>query len=230
MSVLSDLRKKITDATSSVTSQILTARRAIVSTREEIARLKKAPVPLVEIDARIDEIVAQRGAAWLEQHAGQLLRHHDRFGRGLAQADGRGPIEIPGTDERDVFGFLCAGNPTVARETLRALMRRLEFTPGPPAADRGRMLAALEARRRELEAREEELVEAVNTDGLTFAHRPEVLQRREQEARRRELEEKSVADRQRRQAEVDARHSEEGRDASPNLVGQIAADRAAYLT
>ncbi|MBZ5560364.1 MAG: hypothetical protein LAO77_24165 [Acidobacteriia bacterium] len=205
MSLLGDLRKKIAAVAGSVSEQIQSARLAIEAARNERRQLLRAPLPLAEIDERIDGVVEREGAEWLQKHAAELLRTNRYLTRALAQWDGRGAIEVPGTGDADFFGLLCAGAPAFAAETLRALIRRVEFTAGAPSSDRPKLIAAIEARLAALEHEEEALVDELNAGGLmTFQHRPEVVQRRSDAARARELEEQRVADRRARQAAVDA--------------------------
>ena len=57
MSLLGDLRKKIAAVAGSVSEQIQSARLAMEAARNERRQLLRAPLPLAEIDERIDGVV-----------------------------------------------------------------------------------------------------------------------------------------------------------------------------
>jgi hypothetical protein len=225
MSLFSDLRKRIVDVTGSAKEQLRTMRTAIATAKEELLQLQRAPLPLTEIDERIDGVVEREGAEWLRKHAYQLLRTGRYLARAVAQADGRGAIEIPGTENADFFGLLCAGSPEFAAETLRALVRRVEFTSGASSSERPKLIAARASELAALERDEEAFVDELNADGLiTIEHRPEVVRRRSNAARLRELEEQSVADRRARQAAVDAKIGAQ----EPGYLARERVDRTEY--
>jgi hypothetical protein len=97
-----------------------------------------------------------------------------------------------------------------------------DYASGPASTKRADEVARLTGELARLEAEEEALIDGMNAAGIPVPHRPEVLARREVETRRREQAENAAADREAREAQLDARHARRGR------TGGVAAVRAYF--
>ncbi|MEW5980804.1 MAG: hypothetical protein AB1806_00370 [Acidobacteriota bacterium] len=84
------------------------------------------------------------------------------------------------------------------------LVARVPAEVGAPSAERPDPIARLRDELATLEAAEEQAVDNAISAGVIVAHRPAVVQRRENEKRRRELDEQAVARRAERQRALDA--------------------------
>ena len=171
----------------------------------EIAHVQKAGIPREEVPARVQQLVAERGAKWLAANQYGLRVFPHKPHKALLQYGRDGaPIATPEGLSLDFFGAVCAGLPTLASELLTGLAAAVEGDAGPASDDRQRLVEKLRRERDQLAQYEEQVVDELIGAGLDVSHRPEVQQRREAEARRRELEERDVAQRRQRQAALDA--------------------------
>jgi hypothetical protein len=168
-------------------NEIGAMRRQMDAKRQAIKRLREAPVPLQELHARIDAAVRATGAMCLER-LGPSLARMSAYGL-------QGDAPLPGTYGSDLATFpaWCAAEPEEASRFVKQLYTKLSYEAGPASADRPAMLAQLESELAELEAAEEKLIDEAVAAGVTIPHRPEVILRRANEARERELNERHAA-------------------------------------
>ncbi len=205
---LRSIKAKLTKATATVTDEISALRRQIRDRREDLKRAGTAPIPLAEAEARARGLVSELGAAWLAAHGPRLLRVSLDRARALAQR-GKGRTILPfDLDGAVPFGAVCAADPAGAERLLVGLLRATSYEAGSPSAERPAAIAQLEAELAELERVEEGLVDDAAAAGLAIGHRPEVLARRQREARRHELARQGTPDVEQRQAGLDAQHAE----------------------
>lgn len=200
---IQDIRRALADALQTMRAQITNFRDKIAALRAELALLDR-PIPLEEVRARIPGVVAERGRAWLDVHGTALIFSGHESYPALAAPDVPGSVRLPDGLEHDWLGALCAGDPARAEAMLSTLVSRVEYQPGPPASERAARRAELETELANIEAAEEQAIDAAAEAGLLIAHREEVTQRRANEARAQELEARAVAYRAERQAELDA--------------------------
>jgi hypothetical protein len=218
--MLKDFAGRVASATRGVHEEIGGLRARLAELREARKVVQLAPLPADEIRDHIATLVGDRGDKWMADHGEELLRDPRPGWRALGAYAGRGRFAVPVGVERDYFGFVCATDPERAQQMLDALAERVEFTPGLPAADRPGELARIERELAQAEAAEERAIDEAAAAGVTISHRAEVVQRRQAEARARELEEQRVADRARRQADLDAQHQEGGQRGRPHYLAE----------
>lgn len=182
-----------------------TAQRGIAKLRAEIPEKRRAitsatgaPLPIEDVDRRIDALVDGRRAAWLKEQHGALVR---------AIGNPREREKLP-RDWHDTVTWLelCGLFPELVKAQLHAAVRALPYEAGPAEADRARVVAKLERELQELEQTEEAAIDEAAAAGVVIAHRSEVVERRETERLHRERHERAAADRQRREAAINERH------------------------
>lgn len=198
LSKIANLGAEIRQATATVQDNIAELRAAITAKRDELTRATRAAAPPAEVIERFDR--------WVDEMAAY---HHREYGTGLVTqrfGAAEGPRAPWGLREAVTWGELCAFAGEVVKANFAQVVRTTEYTPGPASKDRGAIVARLEAELGELETREEQLVDEAGAAGVVIAHRPEVLERRTTEARRRELAEQAAADRREREAAINQRH------------------------
>ena len=225
---LSDLRKKLTGATTELHSEITRLRSEIATKQKDLHQAQRAPLPVEEIIAdRIPGVVAEHGAHWLERYKHALI-----YGdHALGAPDPRGSRRLPWLPSEPVpWGLICAAMPTLAQDLLAAAIQAVPYEPGPPSSERPELIGRLERELAALDATEEALIDEVATSGVVIAHRPEVLQRREREARQRQRHEEATANRAAREAALNARHEEDrarGRGAPSSYLAGASGERPA---
>lgn len=214
--MLKSARTNLTRGVSAVTESVLELRNSINAKGHELAALLDASLPLPEAQERIQAHVRFAGEAWLKDWGASMLSD-----RGVAvhdpQWDPREPSRYMPSVPWQVnasppWGALCAADPDAAAAMLMNLLRRLKesgaYVEGPPAAARPAMVAKLEDELAKLEATEETIIDEAAAAGVVIEHRLEVVQRREQETSRRKNEAAAIADRQEREAALNARKRE----------------------
>ena len=194
---LKQLGRKFKNAISSARDEIVRLREQIDSHEREITRIDRAPLPLSDQESRLRETVAATGAAFLKEFRYEILGSNYALGSPHALR-----VRLP-KEKLASWACLCASDPEAAVALVLNLVKKLEFEPGPSAAERPALIASLTRDLEQLEAIEETAVGDARANGLDMNHRPKVLQRRENEARARELEEREVERRRIRQAEID---------------------------
>lgn len=208
VNALKSLSNKVAAATRAVVDDIGAVRKQIDGKRWELEHATQAPLPPAEVKAeRIPALVAERGAAWLREHGPALLAAGTYAHRALASPGADGYIELPNLS--DWFGITCAADPARATALLSALIDRVGYEPGPASQDRPALITRLSRELADLEAAEEAAVDQAAAAGVKIEHRADVRQRREREARQRELDARRLADQSARQAALDARHQQE---------------------
>lgn len=197
------IAKKLTSATDSITGEIAKLRASIAEKRKALGNATGAPRPVEEIIRdRIPETVAESGRIWLRDRGSSLIRGDHSLGSTKA-----GSVRLPWTfQEAPPWGAICAGCPDLATEILETLIRQVPYEAGPATSDRAAVIARLERDLAELEAVEEGIVDQAAEAGVAIQHRPEVVQRRNTEARRRELEEQKARDRAARETALNEAH------------------------
>jgi len=88
----------------------------------------------------------------------------------------------------------CMADVDAAVETVMAVVRKVAPEAGVPSAERVARLAAIDVEIAELDAAEEAFIDRAQAAGITIAHSPETIRRRENEARLRALDEAKTAD------------------------------------
>ena len=108
----------------------------------------------------------------------------------------------------DCGARLCAGAPDVAATLLQRLVRAVP-TPaaGTASHDRAAQVARLQRDLDELGAAEERFIDEAAASGIAIAHRPDVVQRRDNERRACQLEAERVEQRAAREQRVADRYS-----------------------
>jgi len=197
------LTRKLTSTTSVVSDELSAMRTGLRDLRAELKQVRTAPLTMAEIEDRAREVVEREGQRAVREIGPALLRSD----RGLASPLSA-RVELPGRPGHpgsDLMSWpaLCAADPERAVAHLMALVRRVELTPGLPAAIRDARVQELTAQIAEIEQAEEKFVDDANKLGLGIAHRPDVVQRRSDEARARQLAEEGLNDRKARQAALD---------------------------
>jgi hypothetical protein len=158
------------------------------------------------------------GQHWLDERGAAMLAAD----RSVARAGLVGDPSIHG-EQLLTWEARCALDPKWAVTQLKTLIRRVQVQTGLPESERPIVLEAIDREIADLEATEAEMVDEANAAGLVIAHRPEVIQRRAQEARQREL------DDARRQHQAGLQQEQERRDrARPtNVTGSAPSTRIA---
>ncbi len=181
-------------------------RTSIADLAARIYHAETAAVPRSEIDnARLPRAVADLGRAWVEKHGHGLV--YGAGGAGLGSVDPSGGPWWPDGMRDDYIGLLCAARPAEAIALLRDLVKAVPYEAGSPSAERPALLADLRAQLAAAEAEEEAAVDEALEAGIGVGHRSEVINRRRDEQRRRELDEQAVAHRRERQDALDDEHA-----------------------
>ena len=212
MSVIETLKtitSKLSTATSSIHGEIASMRGRIKETARAIRDLGNAPIRADEFRGRVPEGVRDRGSKWIGAHGSGVFRTHLTGQIALGEY-GAGRVRLPPGLDEDLVGFLCAVDEALMVRLLSELPNVIPFEAGPPSPERPALIERLEQELANLERTEEAAIDAAAEAGVAIAHRPEVLQRRQNEARARELEERALADRRRRQAALDAEAADRG--------------------
>ncbi len=211
---LADLKTWLGRTTAMIEQELTALRQRITGTRKARNVAEHAPLRVEDIvGTKIPAAVAEAGAAWLRERGSSLIHGEQSLGHPTWAGSTRLPwsyLEAPS------WGAWCASDPAGAAEFLSNLVRQVTYEAGPPSAERPALIARLDAELAELEAAEEAMVDAMGAEGLIVAHRPEVVQRREAEARRRERAAQSAAARAEQEAAINRAHAEAA--AAPRAV------------
>lgn len=153
------------------------ARERIREIDSELAALETAPIPLEDIERRID--------AWLEKYQadeGALYHLTTGFvtpdGRGISKPDAwnfGGPSDPPFNFLGELMRIQAAIQPEAIKAGLMKLIeQRLDGRePGPPLAERPELRSKLETEREKLELAEEAEIERLEKDGWLVHRRPD---------------------------------------------------------
>jgi hypothetical protein len=137
-------------------------RAEIAAVKTEIDRLAALPVPSAEVAARIDRHVAALAATW------------DPDVDALFGVDPPAPGDVDIAPAGQEVAFLCAVAPDAVKALLRAkTSARFGSGEAMSTTERNARTAALAARLRALEVREELALRAAATVGLAVAGRPD---------------------------------------------------------
>jgi hypothetical protein len=186
-------------ATQQVQKELTAAREAIAAKRGELQRQGELLPPQSELIAHAERLVDETAAAYGGDHTHTFLA--SLAGRMLpGYLSGRDTTVAPRPQlpfEASAplpFAATCFLFPRETKAAFRAAVLAQHYEAGVPSADRGPLLARLSRELAELETIEEGLVDAMAANGIVVAHRPEVVQRRDREARAAELKAKRRAD------------------------------------
>jgi molybdopterin converting factor small subunit len=175
------------------------AKAAIEELRADIAAKKKARnhaehgyLPPEEVKAKI--------AAWIKATADAYRRAHPN--RALSEFGRPGKTEAGASRDTITLGEMCADFGPQYQAAREAEVDATVYEPGPPMADRARVVAKLDAELRELEQAEEALIDQHGV-ALGLTHRPEIAARREQEAGKKKRDDEWTAGARARQAAID---------------------------
>jgi len=197
MSVIEKLKTtaaRLRGAREAIASSAATVRQEIAKLREELAAkraalklARTAPIPRDEIPAAVAKVVRDAGDLWLrgtgEPGSGAVLKdgHGRAYLHAIAPPTGPSlPEELWGPSLR--FGMIAAADPEMAARWLTRICTAVDYVPGPAAGERAALVAQLEREVADLERTEEEFVDTAVAEGVEFAHRPEVVKRRQDEA------------------------------------------------
>lgn len=177
--------------------------RAQLATRRK-ARMQaaQAPIPIEDVRRRIPVVVDQLRERFIADARAELLITRSALASpSLKRAT---QVQLP-MSLRAWLGPMAAARPADAEAALMAIFEALgPYPAGARLDERTELVAAMDAELREMEHAEELAVDDAQAAGIAIKHRPDVQQRRDQEARARELEERAEHDRLRRQAEIEA--------------------------
>jgi hypothetical protein len=203
---LKGLGKKLAAAVDSAHQDLAKLRRRVKDKQQEIAAVRKARKPIAEVEALAREKISVDAAAYLKAVRSTMIS----MPHSLASPDVREPKHVRLPDELMSWGALCATDPEMALHRLMRTLEQLDYEEGPASSDRPTIIAELERELQDLEETEEGAIDQAIAAGLKIEHRPEVITRRSNEARLRELEEQRHRDVRARQTQIDAAHEEQG--------------------
>jgi hypothetical protein len=205
VSTIRDLGQKLRAATATITESIASARAEIAAKQHALGHAQRGPRPPAEVMEQFNVWVDAMTAHQAKEYGLGLVTL--RFGAAPG-ADHGGSPWTPNAEM--TWGFACLFLGAELKRRFAELVKSVPYEAGPAEADR---LGVIERLTRELaaaDAREEALIDEAAAAGVVIAHRPEVVERRTQEARRRELAERAEADRKEREAALNRRHTERG--------------------
>jgi hypothetical protein len=189
---ITKLTNRIKEASAGVAGDIAALREQIATKRAGLRHAQDAFVPRDEILAHRPAAVKAIGEHWNAQNGHNVA---------VALGHPRNPPRSPwGFTEPVPWGALCAGDPDLAMKILAAAAVAYEYEPGPPSSEREGIIEQMARELVALEQHEESAIDAATAAGVPLAHRPDVIQRRETERRRAELENQAVPDREAREA------------------------------
>lgn len=201
--ILQSLRTKLSEAIGSVTSTITDQRRRIDEHRKRIGALESSAVSREELEQRVGATVRGHGEYWMQEYGISLLHSE----RSPVRATVPNNFQfMPDENRLMSFGAFCASDPQGAAGLVLALYERAGYQPGPTASARAAELARLRKDLAELESTEERAIDDAIAAGVTIAHRPDVIARRQNEERQRQLDQERSRAQQQRQAAVNQAH------------------------
>ncbi|MDP1568958.1 MAG: hypothetical protein Q8L86_03055 [Vicinamibacterales bacterium] len=198
---LQSFQNQVRTATSASLAYIGELARRYTEARARLKALEAGAMSRREVEQLVRDQIARDGRAWLDEHGYALrqfiararprlkVRHLPDYGRALVE-----------------WGALCASDPDGAYARVMTLIEANGYQPGPDAEQYKADVTALLTELASHERDHEHAVDAALEAGLQVEHLPHVQQRREDEARARQLEDERVVDRQRRQAALDDAH------------------------
>jgi hypothetical protein len=197
---LASIAQNLASASASALREIQQLRLRRADTRRALDHAQTAPVPK-------SELVQSRIPAVVQQLTESFLR---RDGRGVVEFLGEptpnGDLRLPWRPDAPVaFDFLCAAAPELATAMLTRIVEQVPYESNVPSAERPALIARLEGELQALEQADEQLTDQAIAAGVQIEHRPEVVSRRQTEARRARWEEEAGAERRRRQEVVHGR-------------------------
>lgn len=218
------LARTLTSAATTMTDAIAQRRQQIVEKAKEVQHARTDLIPVSEIiETRIPETVHEAGAYAIADLGPILIQ-------GIGAPVLGGSVRLPWDPKSPLeWRVICAAMPETAIAILTALVRQIQYEPGPSSAERPATIERLERELAALEIEEEAAVDQACAAGVQIAHRAEVIARRQAEARQRELVEAATADRRRRQEAIDAKaaaRAEDNRHTAPGGSAYLARESA----
>lgn len=221
-----DTLKKLTgtknaaeQAVAQLQEELATARETIAVKRAELERARTALWPKAELIAEAERLVDETGQAWAKDYTYSFLQRLAGRLSNVELAGGTttfhpGYAELPfSAREAPPFAAMCYFRASEWKEAFRAAITRASYEPGTARADRPAQLERLARELADVEALEENIVDSMAASGITVAHRPEVVVRRDSEARKAEL-----ADKRRQDAAWLEEQMQAGRFGTPRVV------------
>lgn len=206
--LIATFRTKLAEATTNARLEIDAIRATITGLQRRLEIVTNGPLPAADVRVKIRACVDASAQYFVREHQA----HGILFGsEGLARPDiqaQRFSSRVGGTAMS--WDALCVADRKRAVAHLEALIAGVDYEAGPPLAERPALLAQLTRELQELEAAEEQAVDEAVAAGVSIEHRPEVRERREQEARTRAEQERidAVTDANARQAAIDRQHAQ----------------------
>lgn len=197
--LVATLKKKLADATSTVHDEIAGLRVRILELRKQIERLEADRITRDDARAKIRAVVDRDRERWLREHANGLIYAEDALlkpstpATSVALPGVRGNLNVPDGSALMSWGAFCVADPARAAAHLDALVGGCSYDSGLPMADRPALIERLTDELQELETADEDMVDAAAAAGVVIEHRPEVQQRRTDEANRRRHEAERIA-------------------------------------
>ena len=204
--------REVQEASATIHTNLADLREAIAAKGRAVNQARDGSLPLAEVIATFNRWVDETAEHQARQHGRSLVCHN--FGAPRGHSSAHAPWAPSTTME---WGFVALFFGDQLKGRFAELARSIEYTPGPPAAERAAVVAQLARELAELESQEEALVDQAAEAGVVIAHRPEVVQRRENERRQRERDEQSATDRRAREAQIDRRHEQRAPEGSQYL-------------
>jgi hypothetical protein len=174
---LSALQRTVNEASASLRAGLEQMRGTIAAKRQELSALESLPVPIAELKARMRSVMEDRIDYLLAEYGTTFIG-----ALGSPSEKPRWPtfsFHEGKTELLELALYVCAGD-----ELVEQLIARLPaYAAGPPMDDRKARIPELQAELAQLEAGEERMVDGMRANGIEVAHRPEVKERRQHEAR-----------------------------------------------
>jgi hypothetical protein len=205
---LADLTREIAGATRSARDSIAEMRQEIATRRRALEDARSLPVPPTELVARFRRVVDERAERFRRQpppghrwtSAADLLR---------PLGDWQRPGELHVEKAEDVLNLLCFLIPEHLAAGAERLAEMEGWGPdGAPSDERPAIIARLERELRDLETAEEQAIDAAAAAGVVVEHRPEVRERRREDAYQQQRRADREAAARERQAEIDRQHEQ----------------------
>ncbi len=206
INALGDLKSRIMAATAATADTLIDLRKNIATIRGQLSDLESKPLPRAELILHTQQYIDLAVARFIEKEGPTLVRT-----LGAPRDTPRLPQYM---SDNDFFNVLLL---SAARDAVPSFVAKLEYEEGIPSAQRPALIEGLKQDLARLEVEDEKLVDDIcdtgraTGTGITAHHRPEVLQRREAESRKRQLSEQNELDRAARESQINRRHAERRR-------------------
>lgn len=174
MNLLSELTRKLSEASNAGRAEVSRFQRTIADKERQAPEIVGAAIPLRESDANVDAFVDEARADWFRKNGHSLTVGEAGFCR--YQRNSGMVVDF------DSFAARCAFAPDEVKaelkQAVREAQRRLELKIGLPSEKRPDALAELVREIAALEVQEEAAVDELQAAGIQVEHRPKILRRR----------------------------------------------------